>query len=413
MPKPIAIAALLFCSAAVAGWTSAGAGWSAAVPAAPDANDRRAPQPTPIRLGAIYDLSGRQSGLDRPSADGALLAARQLAARGGLLGRPLELTIADGRSEPQEVAAQTARLIDAGAVALLGLSDTDMAAAAGEVAAERRRVFLTSGATSPQLPLQIREWLFLACFTDNAQAAAAAEFGRRTLAAERVWVVSDRDMSYTELLRRYFVDAWSARGGIVAHETPFHSLKSAVVEIPGAGQSAQPPLPGAPDVLFLAAGPAEAPAMVRDLRARGAAVPIVGGDSFDTAALLAAARGPAPVYFTTHAFLDSTHGDERARAFVRDFEAEYGRPPDAFAALGYDAVMLLADAIARAGADEPEAIRTALAATRDWHGVTGAITYAAGERVPRKPVYVLRAEQGRRALAAAIVPQAVPAHELR
>jgi len=412
MPKPTAFAALLWIAAGAV-WATAGAVWSAAVPAALAANDARTPAPDPVRLGAVYDLSGRQAGLDRPSADGALLAARQLAARGGLLGRPLELTIADGRSDPQEVAAQTARLIDAGAVALLGLSDTDMAAAAGEVAAQRQRVFLTSGATSPQLPLQIPEWLFLACFTDNAQAAAAAEFARQTLAAERVWVVSDRDMAYTELLRRYFVDAWTARGGIVAHESPFHGLKSAVIEIPGAGESAKPPLPGAPDVLFLAAGPAEAPAMVRDLRARGAALPIVGGDSFDTAALLAAARGREPVYFTTHAFLDSADGDERARAFVRDFEKEYGRAPDAFAALGYDAVMLLADAIARAGTAEPEAIRAALATTRDWRGVTGAITYAAGERVPRKPVYLLRAEEGRRALAATILPQSVPAHELR
>src|SRR5262249_47823907 len=129
-------------------------------------------QPTPVTLGAVFNLSGGQEPLGQPSWNGARLAAAQINAAGGLLGRPLSLLIADGRTAPPALAAASTRLLDRNVGALFGLSDTDAVLAAAPPAAARQTLFLTSGATSPQLPEQVPTYLYLACFADNDQAAA-------------------------------------------------------------------------------------------------------------------------------------------------------------------------------------------------------------------------------------------------
>ncbi|MCB0108556.1 MAG: acetolactate decarboxylase, partial [Caldilineaceae bacterium] len=158
------------------------------------------PSTAAIVLGALYNLTGAQSGLDIPSAQGAQLAVAEVNRQGGLLGRPVHLALADGESDPAVLAAKTtAMLADFPQVtAFLGLSDTDMVLGAAPVAAAAQRLFLTSGATSPQLPAQVPDYLYLACFGDNVQAAAAAEWAYAELSARRAAILYDAEMLYTQ-----------------------------------------------------------------------------------------------------------------------------------------------------------------------------------------------------------------------
>ena len=63
-------------------------------------------------------------------------------------------------------------------------------------------VFLTSGATSPLVPLQFPLYYFMTCFGDNTQAAAGAEYAYRTLEAKTAWLLFDDSTDYTVLLAR-------------------------------------------------------------------------------------------------------------------------------------------------------------------------------------------------------------------
>jgi branched-chain amino acid transport system substrate-binding protein len=123
-----------------------------------------------------------------------------------------------------------------------------------------------------------------------------------------------------------------------------------------------------------------------------------------------AGAGSENVYFTTHSLMDPSLGTDAVKKFIAAYQAEYKAPPEnAFAGLGYDTMKLIADAIKRAGSADPKAIRAALAQTKDLPGVTGAISYQAGSRIPQKGVTVILVKDGKFTLAQEVVPQKVPA----
>jgi branched-chain amino acid transport system substrate-binding protein len=161
----------------------------------------------------------------------------------------------------------------------------------------------------------------------------------------------------------------------------------------------------APDVLFFSALPSEAGRLTRQARAAGLMQPILSGDGFDTPLLTRVAGTLANnVYYSTHVALDSAA--QRIRRFVAAYRKRYGRKPEnAFAALGYDTMRLIADAIRRAGSSRPAAIRRALAATRGFAMVSGRVSYAPGRRTPIKPVTIIRVRDGRPAFYRAVVPR--------
>ena len=444
----------------------------AALAACADAPTPAKATPAPVRIGAIYNLTGDQSSLDAPSLDGARLAVERINARGGLLGRRVELLERDGQTNEADVRRAAASLVASGVSAIVGLSDTDQVLAAAPIAARAGVPFVTSGATSPRLPRQVPDWLFLACFGDNAQAAASAQYATDQLGARTAAVVYDRDLEYTRLLAKYFERSFRAQGGQVVVTADYKDASHAVDRLRGraepadeqtaggdgdsssggsssgetsgsasggsgesesdggesgdgekgseaSGESsggtsesssttasgsstaATAPTAGATsaqkdpaataDVLFVAAGPEDAAAIVRSLRRAGYRQPIMGGDSFDSKALIQAAeKTGGKVYYTTHAAVGMSSASNAVRRFDASFESAYGRPPqNAFAGLGYDAVGLVASAVRRADSVEPSKVRDAIQATRHYAGVTGTLSYDGKDRVPHKKVTIV------------------------
>ncbi len=413
--------------------------------------------PAPVRIGAIYNLTGNQAPLDSPSLDGARLAVERINAHGGLMGRRVELLERDGQTSEANVRRAAASLVASGVSAIVGLSDTDQVLAAASIAARAGVPFVTSGATSPRLTQQVPNWLFLACFGDNAQAAASAQYATDRLGARTAAVLYDRDLEYARLLARYFERSFRAQGGQVLVSADYGKDESAVdrlqgrkepaadgsgsgsesggggrdgdssggnssddgesggesdgssdqrsndqgggsttttvaVTTTGADSTGAPLDPAATaDVLFVAAGPEAAAGIVRQLRRAGYRQPIMGGDSFDSTALVQTAeKTGGKVYYTTHAAVGMSSASNAVRRFDASFEAAYGRPPqNAFAGLGYDAVGLVASAVKHAESVKPAEVRDALQATRHYPGVTGTLSYYDEDRVPRKKVTVV------------------------
>lgn len=362
-----------------------------------------APGAEVIKVGALFNLTGAQSSLDVPGFNGFRLAVDALNQTGGLLGRKIEVVAMDGKTEQQTCALAAARMVEVDKVmAICGLADSDYALAAGVVAQQAGVLFLASGATLPTLPDQVGDSFFLAAFGDNIQAYAAADYSLRELKAKNAYVLTDQSMDFTRTLSGFFKERFESQGGKVVLEdtfqTPDTDFSAQIKRI----EKLNPP----PDTLFISSGPSTAGAIVKQIRDRGIKTPIVSGDGFDTP-LLITEGGPGAntaVYFATHASMSNP--SEKVRNFVAAYKAAYNTEPEnAFAALGYDAMHLLADAIRRAGSADSAKVRKALAATRGFQAVTGTISYAEGKRVPDKSVSILTVRDGRFAFVREMHPE--------
>lgn len=357
----------------------------------------------PVRLGAVYGLTGDWSAFDVPSTRGAQLLVKHVNGRGGVLGRPLELVVRDTEGQIDKAAAEVGSLVSdyPDMPAIFGLSESDPVIAAAKVAAADNRIFVTSGATSPKLPGEVPTWLFLACFGDNVQAAAAAEYATSKLDAHSVSVVYDDSHTYTRLLQGYFIESFKALGGDVR----------SIVKLSGSDDLANAIADIAPaDIVFLAAEtPPDAYAMVQTLRANGFSQPIVGGDGFDGEEVWAKDPNLKDIYYSTHATFGSDHLSAEARAFRDAYMAEYGVEPGSFAGLGYDAAGLLAASIEKAGSTDVRAVLEALSTTKDFRGVTGTISFVDGSHIPLKSVTIIEVADGMRGFADQIVPAHVAA----
>jgi len=354
-----------------------------------------------ITIGAVYNLTGSQSELDGPSRQGARTAVEEINRNGGLLGRHVVLAVEDGQSEPQVVARKTEKLFtDNQAIpAIIGLSDTDMVLAAAPVAAGHQRIFLTSGATSPRLPQQVGDYLFLACFGDNVQAAVGAEWAYANLAARRVMILYEQNSTYTRLLKGYFQTRFEELGGHVVETTAYatDALNSLSLD---SGQF---------DLIYLAATPESVLPAIAHLRKAGLLVPVLGGDGLDIGKAWQNGRQLQDVFFTTHAYLGDDTTNPRVKTFRKLFAEVYPDvEPDAFTALGFDSVRLLAEAIRRAGTTAPDGVRHALANIKGFAGVTGDISYLSDSQIPLKSVSIIKVTNGGQQLVGEFLPAKIP-----
>ena len=360
-----------------------------------------------IKIGAPFNVTGALSSLDAPALNGAKLKVKEINDAGGVLGKKLELVVYDTKTDPTVIASVASQLINQDHVPVaIGFTDSDSVLALGPIFQQSGIPFVTPGATSPKLPEQIGNEVFLACFGDNVQAAAGAEFVMKQLKGKNVYLLRDNSTEYTTLLAKYFDEAFGHDGGkIIGTDNYKSGDKSFTAQITKIKASATKP-----DVIYVSAMPDDIGLIVKQMRQAGIMQPIVGGDGYDTP-LLTQVGGKASndVYYSTHAYMatDSTPGIQK---FYKDYKAAYGTDPEnAFAALGYDTVGLVADAITRAGAADPAKIRDAIAATDGFAGITGSISYPKDMRVPAKTVTMIGVKDEKLFLAGEVKPTYIAA----
>ena len=338
----------------------------------------------PIRLGLFASLTGREAAFGQMTRRGADFAVEELNAAGGVLGRPVALLTEDTRSQPGEAATAAKNLAARDKVAAI-LNGTGSAAAleAAPVCQAAGVPFVAATATNPDVT-RAGSFVFQTCFTDPFQGTVLARFAARTLGARRVAVLVSTGNPYSVGLAKYFRARFTAAGGEIAAEGRYAEGDRDFRAQLTALKARQP------DAIFASGNYSESALICRQARELGFAGPIFGGDTWDTPAL-AEIGGPAVegAYFTGHFAPDSTAA--RARDFVRRFRARWGTAPDTGTSLGYEAVMVLADALRRAGSTEGKKLRDALAATRDFAGVTGRITMDASRTAAKSAViFVVR-----------------------
>lgn len=345
-----------------------------------------------IKLGGLYNLTGGMSSIDAPALNGAKLQAKLINEAGGVLGKKLEVIGIDTKTDQKAAATGAKKALSMGVVAGLGYGDTTFVMAAAPLFQEKGVPFVTSGATHPMLPKWVGDYMFMAPFGDDDQSFAIAEYTVNTLGAKKVAVWTDNSMDFTKALSKFYKQRITELGGTIVLEDFFmmgdKDFSAQIARL----KNADP----APEAVFVSAIPNEAGLTVKQIREAGLTLPIVSGDGFDTE-LVTTVPGDKlanDVYFSTHTYREDNRPE--VLAFIKAYEKEYNRPPEnAFAALGFDAVGLIADAIKRADSTDGKALRDALAATKGFKAVTGEISYTRPSGVPMKGVSIISVKNGK------------------
>lgn len=363
--------------------------------------------PAPIKVGALFNLTGAFASIDTPALNGAKMAVDEINAAGGILGSKVELMAPDTKSDQQASATAARQLVAQKVAAAIGYGDSTFVLAAAPLFQQAKIPFVTSGATLPDLPQMIGNFMFMAPFGDDSQAFAVAAFAHSKLGMRRVWVLTDSACDFTLALSKFFKQKFAQLAGAGAivmedmYQTGDKDYSSQIARL----RTISP----VPDGLFVSAIPGDAGVIIKQIREAGISAPILSGDGFDTPLIVDVPgnRLADEVYFATHTSFSNP--SRAVQSFVRNYSARYGHAPEnAFAATGYDAMMLVARAIARAGSADPVRVCEALGRESGYEGATGTISYRPGERKPHKSVTIIKVEKGQLKFAAE-----VPADQLR
>ena len=349
-----------------------------------------------IQVGFFGALTGPTATFALSGKNGSALAAEEINASGGVLGKRIEFVVEDDRGEASEAASAVSKLITRDhVVALIGENASSRTLAAAPIAQSYGVPIISPSSTNVDVTKK-GDYVFRVCFIDSYQGGVLSSFAFRTLKSRTAAILVDARNDYSVGLAAAFRQGFEKEGGRVVAELKYSEGDSDF--------SAQLTAIGAlhPDVLVVPGYYTDAGLVARQARSLGVEATLLGADGWDSPKL-AEIGGPAVEgsYFSNHYSVDDP--SLAVRRFVDAYHKRYGADPDSIAALSYDAVRLLADAIRRAGSTEGKRVRDALADTKDFEGVTGRITMDA-DRNPIKPAVILQVERGRFRFVTSVAP---------
>lgn len=344
------------------------------------------PEANNIKVGEFASLTGSEATFGQSSHNGTQQAVDEINASGGVLGKHIDLLTEDNQSQAGMSATVVRKLISSdGVAAVLGEVASSRSLEAAPICQENKIPMISPASTNPKVT-EAGDYIFRVCFIDPFQGTVMANFARKTLKLQNVAVLTEVSSDYSLGLAKFFKEGFAADGGkIVAEGNYSHGDKDFSAQLT-AIKAANP------DGIFLPGYYTEVGLIVLQAKQLGINCPIFGGDGWESSSLVpiggAALEGD---YFSTHFSPDDT--SPAVQNFVKAYQDRYHGAPDAMAALGYDSAMILVDAIKRAGSTDAAKIRDALAATKDFHGVTGVISMDAN-RNASKPAVILTVKNG-------------------
>ena len=339
-----------------------------------------------VKIGVFMSMTGDTANFGISSTNGIKMAADEINAAGGINGKQVELDVQDDRSDPSEAATIVTKFVTQDAVnAILGEVASSRSIAAAPIAQNAKIPMLTPSSTNPEVTKK-GDYIFRSCFIDPVQGAAIAQFAARTLGKKRAAIMVDRKNDYSTGLEKVINATFTKMGGEMvvtqSYQAGDQDFNAQITSIKGAN----------PDVIFVPGYYGDVALFAKQARDKGVTVPLVGGDGWDAKQLYdIGGKALNGCYFTNHYSPYDT--DPAVVKFVTDYKARYGAIPDALAATAYDAAKIMFDAIKRANSLDGKAIRDALAATKEFPGVTGKVTFNEN-RDAVKPIVMIEIQDG-------------------
>ena len=331
-----------------------------------------------IKIGGIFPLSGDVAVYGVEAKNGIELAISEINAKGGVNGKQVVLISEDDEGSPEKTVNAFKKLTSKDKVKIVIGSLTSGCTAAITTLAQNQKVLLIAPAATMESITDAGNYVFRVCFIDPFQGTVGGKFAAESLDSKRAAVLYDTDNDYSVGLYENFKKSFVADGGSMAAEESYTSgdvdFNAQITKIKSAN----------PDVVYLPDYYATVSLIAKQLRAQDIHTPIVGADGWGG---LVDNAGDEVLngFYSDHYAADST--DDIVVSFVNAYKDRYKSTPVSFAALGYDSVYILKDAMERAGSEEASIVRNEVEKTNGAY-VTGQLTFDA-KRNPIKSAVMM------------------------
>jgi len=366
---------------------------AASAPVAAPASDK-------ILVGHVGSMTGSEATFGQSTDNGIKLAIEQWNAKGGVKGKPITLRTLDSQGKPEEAAVAATRLIVNDKVnLLLGEVASSRSLAMAPVADGNGTPMITPSSTNPRVTKdkdKVRPFVFRVCFIDPFQGTVMAKFARNDRKIGRVAILRDVGNDYSMGLADYFLAKFKELGGTIVDDQSYKAgdqdFKAQLTAIKNKN----------PEAIYVPGYYTDVALIARQARELGMKQPLLGGDGWDSVKLYEiGGKAIEGSFFSNHYSPDDP--SPRIQEFVKAYKARFGVVPDGLAAQGYDAAMVGFDAMNRAADGSGAAVRDAIAATKDYPGVTGIITIDANHDAV-KPAVVLEVKNGTSVYVTTVAP---------
>lgn len=351
-----------------------------------------------VKIGVYLPVTGGNAVGGQLELDGVRLAHKE---QPTVLGKKVELIVIDNKSDKIEAANAVKRLVERDKVnAIVGTYGSSLAMAGGEVAEKAKVPMVGTSCTNP-LVTQGKKYVFRVCFIDPFQGAGAATFAMDNLKAKTAAVLIEVNEDYSVGLASFFERSFKSIGGQVVAKLYYQKgdqdFTAQLTEI----------ISKKPDVLYIPANFAEGAIIMRQANELGGKFNVLGGDAMDNPEIVSIGGKTVEGFsFTTFAYApEMPNMSPIAKKFTENWAKAFpGKQPNALSAVAYDSYMLIMDAIVRANSDDPEKITAALAATKNFPGVTGDTTINATHDA-EKSVGIMQIKDGKRVFLTIVNPK--------
>jgi branched-chain amino acid transport system substrate-binding protein len=340
-----------------------------------------------VKIAILAPLSGDVATFGESTRNGAMMAVEEWNAKGGVLGKQIEVVVEDSQCSAEAAVSAANKVIDQDGVKfIIGEVCSSASIPISEVAMAKGIFQISPTSTNPSVTVdeagKTKSTIFRACFIDPFQGTVGAKFALENLGAKTAAVFLDQGNDYVRGLAEFFRDAFEAGGGeVVVWETytgedqDFSAILTKVKD-------------ASPDVLYLPDYYSTVNLIAAQAREKGVTAVMMGGDGWDSSDLDVTVVDGG--YFTNHYSAD----DPRpvVQDFVKKYQEKYGSVPDALATLAYDAANILFQGMENAKSAEPAEVAKAVE-TGSFPVVSGDISYDASHN-PVKAAAMLQVSGG-------------------
>jgi branched-chain amino acid transport system substrate-binding protein len=352
-----------------------------------------------IVVGEYGSLTGGQATFGQSTHNGIMLAVDEINGAGGVNNRKIRIITEDDQSKSEEAASAVTKLISQNnVIAVLGEVASSASLAAAPICQSNKVPMITPSSTNERVT-QIGDYIFRMCFIDPYQGEAMANYLSKQLGMKRAAVLIDVKSDYSTGLSANFERVFITNGGQIVGKQSYaqgdSDFRSQLTTLKSTN----------PEVIFVPGYYNDIGQIAIQARDLGMNQPLAGGDGWESPKLFEiGGKALDGCFYSNHYHVDDPA--PAVREFVQKYQERFGAKPDSLAALAYDSTRVLADSIKRAGTTDGAKLRDAIAATKNFTGVTGMINLGPDRNPIGKKLAILEVRNNTTVLKGIVDPAA-------